>query len=42
MPEGPEIRLAADKIADVLENKVIEAVSFGQPKMMRYAEDFQG
>ena len=42
MPEGPEIRLAADKIADVLEGKVIEAVSFGQPKMVRYAEDFQG
>lgn len=42
MPEGPEIRLAADKIAAVLEGEVIEAVSFGQPKMQRYAEDFQG
>ena len=42
MPEGPEIRLAADKIADVLEDKVIESASFGQPKMMHYAEDFVG
>lgn len=42
MPEGPEIRLAADKIAAVLEDKVVEAVSFGQPNMQRYAEDFQG
>ena len=42
MPEGPEIRLAADKIAAVLEDKVVEAVSFGQPNMQRYAEDFHG
>ena len=42
MPEGPEIRLAADKIAEVLENKLIEAVSFGQPKMAHYVGDFQG
>ena len=42
MPEGPEIRLAADKIAEVLEDKVVEAVSFGQPKMMHHADDFKG
>jgi len=42
MPEGPEIRLAADKIAAVLEDKIVEAVSFGQPKMMHHAEDFHG
>ena len=42
MPEGPEIRLAADKIAAVLEGKTIQEVSFGQPKMKHYAQDFQG
>ena len=42
MPEGPEIRLAADKIAAVLEDNIVEEVSFGQPKMQRYAEDFCG
>lgn len=42
MPEGPEIRRAADKIAKVVEGKFIEVVGFGQPKMQRYEDEFTG
>ena len=36
MPEGPEIRLAADKIGAVLENQIAQKVSFGLPNLRRY------
>ncbi len=42
MPEGPEIRLAADKVAAVLENQQIELVEFGLPPLRRYEEVLQG
>ena len=42
MPEGPEIRRAADKIAKVVEGKFIEVVGFSQPAMQRYEDDFTG
>lgn len=42
MPEGPEIRRAADKIAKVVEGKFIEVVGFGQPAMQRHEDDFTG
>jgi endonuclease-8 len=37
MPEGPEIRRAADRIADVLVDQAIEKVSFAFPKLRRFA-----
>ena len=36
MPEGPEIRLAADRIASVLVGKRIAGVSFAFPELRRY------
>lgn len=33
MPEGPEIRRAADAIADVLEGRIIRVVRFGLPRL---------
>ncbi len=42
MPEGPEIRLAADKVAAVLENQQIESVEFGLPALRRYDDALQG
>lgn len=42
MPEGPEIRLAADKLAAVLENNRIESVEFGLPPLRRYGAVLQG
>ncbi len=33
MPEGPEIRLAADKLADAVQGRVAEQVWFGQPAL---------
>ena len=33
MPEGPEIRRAADKLAEVLEGRVITTVRFGQSRL---------
>ncbi|MFK7975876.1 MAG: endonuclease VIII [Halioglobus sp.] len=38
MPEGPEIRRAADVIADALVGNTVETVKFGQPKMRRYGK----
>lgn len=37
MPEGPEIRRAADRIAGILVDQTIEEVSFAFPKLRRFA-----
>ncbi|MEL7186601.1 MAG: endonuclease VIII [Pseudomonadota bacterium] len=42
MPEGPEIRLAADKIAKVLVGKRIEDVGFGLPQLRRFEKQLAG
>ncbi|MBT8107030.1 MAG: endonuclease VIII [Gammaproteobacteria bacterium] len=42
MPEGPEIRRAADKVAAVLVGKTIEKVSFGLPRLRRFEARLQG
>jgi endonuclease-8 len=39
MPEGPEIRLAADKIAKVLVDKPIESFFFGLPDLRRFEDE---
>ena len=40
MPEGPEIRLAADKIAKVLVDKPVLSFFFGLPNLARWEGDF--
>jgi endonuclease-8 len=42
MPEGPEIRRAADKISTVLVGQDITRVSFGLPRLRRHAKSLQG
>ena len=42
MPEGPEIRLAADKVARVLVGNRIENVSFGLPRLKRFEKRLAG
>ena len=42
MPEGPEIRLAADKIAAVLVGQEIEEVRFGLPKLRQFERTLTG
>ncbi|WP_371194780.1 endonuclease VIII [Glaciecola sp. SC05] len=42
MPEGPEIRLAADKIAKVIEGKKIEAIEVGLPHLYQPAKILAG
>ncbi len=42
MPEGPEIRRAADKLADKLVGQVVEDVWFGLPRLERFAEQLRG
>jgi len=42
MPEGPEIRRAADRIAAVLENRVVEEISFGLPGLQPREEELRG
>ena len=42
MPEGPEIRRAADNIAKVLEGETVEVVRFGQPRLRHYAQQLRG
>lgn len=42
MPEGPEIRLAADRVAKVLENRTIEAVTLTQPGLARFEKNLRG
>jgi len=38
MPEGPEVRREADRIAKVVVGKSLEGVYFGQPHMKRFAD----
>jgi len=38
MPEGPEVRREADRIAEVLVGRPLESVYFGQPHMARSAD----
>ena len=42
MPEGPEIRRAADAIAEVLEGRRIETVRFGLPRLRHHAKKLRG
>lgn len=42
MPEGPEIRRAADAIAAVLEGHIVESVRFGLPRLRRHGKTLQG
>ena len=42
MPEGPEIRLAADKVARVLVGNTVQTVGFGLPQLKRYEKKLSG
>ena len=42
MPEGPEIRLAADKVARVLVDNRVETVGFGLPHLKRFEKRLSG
>ncbi len=42
MPEGPEIRRAADAIATVLEGRTIDTVQFGIANLQGYSNRFRG
>jgi endonuclease-8 len=42
MPEGPEIRRAADKVARVLVDNRIETVGFGLPQLERFEKKLAG
>ncbi|MFN2289497.1 MAG: endonuclease VIII [Chromatocurvus sp.] len=42
VPEGPEIRRAADRIEKVLAGRVIESISFGLPRLGHYVDVLQG
>jgi endonuclease-8 len=42
MPEGPEIRRAADKIAAVLEDCLVDEVVFGLPQLKRWEVELTG
>ena len=42
MPEGPEIRRAADVIAQALEGQTIETVRFGMPRLRHYTRQLRG
>ena len=42
MPEGPEIRRAADKIAAVLENEVIEELFLGLERLKKFRRILMG
>lgn len=42
MPEGPEIRLAADRVAKVLVDRSIEKVEFGLPRLERFVKRLTG
>ncbi len=41
MPEGPEIRRAADDIAKILEGETVATVRFGQPRLRHYAKQLR-
>ncbi|MEP1470077.1 MAG: endonuclease VIII [Halieaceae bacterium] len=42
MPEGPEIRRAADAIAGVLVGRTVDTVRFGIPRLRQYAKKLRG
>ena len=42
MPEGPEIRLAADRVARVLVDHEVETVNFGLPRLRRFETRLSG
>ena len=42
MPEGPEIRRAADKIEAVLRHKTVERLEFGLKPLKRFAKSLEG
>ncbi|NNF50866.1 MAG: endonuclease VIII [Gammaproteobacteria bacterium] len=42
MPEGPEIRRAADRIASVLLDQRIESIQFGLPSLRNFARKLKG
>ena len=42
MPEGPEIRRAADQVAAVLVGREIESISFGLPQLQRFERRLRG
>lgn len=42
MPEGPEIRRAADAIADVLVDRIADSVTFGLPRLHHYQAHLSG
>ena len=42
MPEGPEIRLAADKVARVLVGRDVVAVEFGLARLRRFEKRLAG
>ena len=42
MPEGPEIRRAADRIAKAVEGQVAESVFFAFPRLAEYADELTG
>lgn len=42
MPEGPEIRRAADQVATVLIDRTIESVIFGLPELRRFERRLSG
>ncbi len=42
MPEGPEIRRAADRLADILEGRVVESARFGQARLRRHGKTLSG
>ena len=42
MPEGPEIRCAADKIEAVLRHKTVESLEFGLKPLRRFAKPLKG
>ena len=42
MPEGPEIRRAADKIEAVLRHKIVESLEFGLKPLKRFAKPLEG
>lgn len=42
MPEGPEIRRAADMLSTVLEGRIIERTSFSQAPLRHYGKRFSG
>ena len=42
MPEGPEIRRAADKVAAVIVDREIESITFGLPRLRPFEKRLKG